>query len=100
MRFVTESIQMIMIVTSRTSAVDSLEVPVGDRFLGHAGGTALAVLPAGQAGGRSRYPVTSAGSPQSGPRAGVEVEHPAAVRPRPLPVVCYASGADGTGYPL
>jgi hypothetical protein len=45
------------------------------------------------------YPVASAGSSRSGPGAGVEVEHPAAERPRPLPLVCYAFGADAAGYP-
>jgi hypothetical protein len=49
--------------------------------------------------GESGYPVASAGSSWSGPGAGVHVEHPAAERHGPLPVVCYAFAADVAGYP-
>jgi hypothetical protein len=48
--------------------------------------------------GDSRYPVASAKLPRSGPGAGVHVEHPAAERHGPLPLVCYAAGADVAGY--
>jgi hypothetical protein len=34
----------------------------------------------------------------SGPGAGVHVEHPAAERHGPLPLVCYAFAADVAGY--
>jgi hypothetical protein len=36
---------------------------------------------------------------QSGPGAGVHVEHPTAERHGPLPLVCYTSAADGGGIP-
>jgi hypothetical protein len=47
----------------------------------------------------SGYPVASAALPWSGPGAGVHVEHPAAERHGPLPLVCYASAVDLAGYP-
>jgi hypothetical protein len=46
----------------------------------------------------SRYPVASASLPRSGPGGGVHVEHPKAERHGPLPLGCYAAGADATGY--
>jgi hypothetical protein len=48
--------------------------------------------------GECGYPVASASVPRSGAGAGVHVEHPAAERHGPLPLDCYAFGADATGY--